>query len=417
MKLFRIELTRQKAGFILVAAFLFSLGISAFFAYQHLHSDELAMEKEGVLYNLGAAVTQKEMEVDEAKKQQKHGKADSDKVAFYEGWLSECRDLQAAYEADDPVAIRNATLKTEQRVLTEKKKYGVLRFYGSGSSAEQQARTAVKVCSILQDKDIGVYRDPNFESFGYFDGAASVSNFLRGYMFLLLPFAVTLLCFDFISGEISSGTIKLLLGAPVSRSSLFLKKYGCGILLSFFVLLAACGGAFLGGSIFCGPGDLRYPILAQSSFLRQSPSVYLPEWLTWVRAGAVYLCAILFFCAFSLLFSVLQKSNIPSLIFGLLFSVGGTVAVRQLTAAAGYQGFPLYLPFTMSDGYAAAVGSTVKQSFAFQSDFTGLLPAVSVSAQTIRNSYPGICSCLILLGWAIVLSMLAMAIFRKRDVN
>ncbi len=417
MKLFSIEAKRRKFLVILFIAFAFSFGLSAFSAYQYVNSDLLAMEKAALAENAGYEAEGRERDLYAAQEDQKKGKADSEKIAFYQDWLAAHRELEAAYQADDPEAVIQASLKVEKGILFEKQEYGVLRYKGENVSAEQQARTVVKVCTILQEKGIKMYRNPKLEHLGYYDGAASVSNFLRSYLFLLLPLAVALTCSDLISGETADGSIKLLLSCPASRLSLLLRKYGCGILLSAFSILAACVGAFLGGAMFCGPGDIRYPVLAQKSFFQQGVTAYLPEWQIWARTGAVSLCAILFFAAVSLLISVFLKSGAASLALGALASAGGAAVCSQITAAAGYQGVPLYLPFTMSNGYAAAVGSVIKQGFAFQSDGAGLLSIASSSTRLIRNSYPGILSCAILLVWAVLLVCLTTLSFRKRDVT
>ena len=323
------------------------------------------------------------------------------------------QDFLAAYTSGDDRAIMAAIQQDAQYRLDS----------GNIESGTQkdEVRETLEICAILTEKGIGAYRDPRLTNHplnDFKDGASAATRFLQNYMLFLLPVVVALLCADSVSAEMHTGSIKLLSGFPCSRLALLRRKYITGIILSLMVILAGFLGAFWGGSLFLGTGDIRYPVKAQESFFTLGKEIFVPEWQIWLRAGIVIFCAVLFFTALALLISVLLKSSVLALLFGVVVAAGGTLLNRQAVLAAKRTvTLARYLPFDMADSYAAAIGKIQHTMIEIGTDASGLLSTGDTQQQLIiKNTFPGILSCGILLLCAAVCFGAAGVIFRRKDV-
>lgn len=97
------------------------------------------------------------------------------------------------------------------------------------------------------------------DSFG-FEGKiinGNLSTFLLYNSFIIhVPILVSLVAGDVISGESSSGTIRLLITKPVSRTRLYWSKFFAAIIYTLSLILFFVGSSYLIGIIVLGDGDL-----------------------------------------------------------------------------------------------------------------------------------------------------------------
>lgn len=278
--------------------------------------------------------------------------------------------------------------------------------------SEKDLADRAELNQLLIAQNIAPY-DPLLESH---DGVSSLLFFLKNIMLYLVPFVVMLICSDSISTEIHSGSIKLLLVFPCSRAAILRSKYFALFTQSTLIILGSLVGTLVGGMLFSGIGDFRYPVKAQESFFVQGMEAYVPSWILLIRALSVLICAVLFFVALALLFSVLIKNNIASLAIGTLVSVGAVFLSRK-AVTMGQGGWVRYLPFELSDSYAASLGKIVVPVETQVVDTSGLI-AMGNTGQVVEiaNSFPGIVPCMLLLAAAVVCLLITVGVFSKRDV-
>lgn len=404
MKLFFMELRKQadrKFLVILVLIFAFAFGISLNGA--KIYSERISSENESNLDYARISVT--------SATENAQNEKDKDMAAYYEEEAAAYSEIATAYENEDVPALISATLRESSNKLSAKK-VGIIYDGNTLTRAKKEAA----ICSILDEKGIKYFHSLIMEE-SYCDGAQAVTSFLQEYLFLLLPIVMMLLFADCLAAEIRMGSIKLPLGLPYSRTRFLWNKYIAGVLLGMVALFVAGFGAFLGGTVVSGTGDIRYPILAEKSFFSVGKEIYIAEWQLWLRAGAVSFCALLFFAAFALLLGVLIRNGIFSLVFGTILAAGGVFAMRKsMMTSGGENGFLQYLPFSLTDGFAAGLGKVYQKIFSFRDDTAGLVSFASSNTMVVKTAFPGIVFCILLILWSAAFFWIAASIFRKKDV-
>lgn len=133
-----------------------------------------------------------------------------------------------------------------------------------------------------------------FENESYFNGLTfTVYGFWFGFA-LLLPVFVVLECAASLAGERDSGGLRLLLVRPVSRSRVFLCKWGIAVALTFALVALLLGSCLLVGLFCVGLGDLTlYPGVLQMTDVYQR----LPWTVALARFALVWPCAALLLLA------------------------------------------------------------------------------------------------------------------------
>ena len=268
MKLLFMELRKQadrKFLVVLVLIFAFAFGISLNGAKKY--NNQVSSLNEMSLYNAQISVI--------SATENAQSEKDADRAAYYEEEAAAYSELVTAYENKDVPAVISATLRESNNEVSSNKAGIIL-----DDESFNRAKKNVDICSILVKKGIKFYHSPYMEE-SYCDGAQAVTSFLQEYLFLLLPIVMMLLFADCLATEIRMGSIKLPLGLPYSRTRFLWNKYIAGALLGMVALFVAGFGAFLGGTVVAGTGDIRYPILAEKSFFSVGKEIYIAEW----RAG------------------------------------------------------------------------------------------------------------------------------------
>jgi ABC-2 type transport system permease protein len=223
--------------------------------------------------------------------------------------------------------------------------------------------------------------------------AKFTTKFMEQAIFLFLPLLVIMLAADMVSGESSSGTIKLLLVRNVPRWKILLSKYLTLIILEVmvvffaFVLSAIISGFFFGFGGWLAPVATGFKVLAGK--LDSSSVLNVPQWQysLMVYSLAFYVAVVV--GSISFMISILVKSTAASI--GIIMS----------TLVAGN-----FLSFFLSDW------KITRYMFMVHLRLTDYL---SGSFQLIEGMNM-LFSITVLLGWVIASIIISFVYFTKQDI-
>lgn len=217
--------------------------------------------------------------------------------------------------------------------------------------------------------------------------------FMQQAIFLFLPLLIIMLSSDMVSGESSSGTIKLLLVRNVPRWKILLSKYLTLVVLEVlvvffaFVLAAIISGFFFGFGGWYAPVATGFKVLAgqlDSTGVRNVPQ--------WQYSLMVYSLA--FFVAFVV-------GSISFMISVLVKSTAASIGIIMSTLVAGN-----FISFFLSDW------KITRYMFMVNLRLTDYL---SGSFQPIEGMNM-LFSITVLLGWAIASIIISFVYFTKQDI-
>jgi ABC-2 type transport system permease protein len=217
--------------------------------------------------------------------------------------------------------------------------------------------------------------------------------FMQQAIFLFLPLLIIMLSSDMVSGESSSGTIKLLLVRNVPRWRILLSKYLALLILEVlvvfvsFVLAAIVSGFFFGFGGWFAPVATGFKVLAgqlDSTGVRNVPQ--------WQYSLMVYSLA--FFVAFVV-------GSISFMISVLVKSTASSIGIIMSTLVAGN-----FISFFLADW------KITRYLFMVNLRLTDYL---SGSFQPIEGMNM-LFSVTVLLGWAIASMIISFVYFTKQDI-
>ncbi len=167
--------------------------------------------------------------------------------------------------------------------------------------------------------------------------AWAIAAFTLNSLYIHVPFLITLVAGDMVSAEAASGTLRLLLIRPPSRSRIIVAKYSAmmiytGLLIIF--LAALCIGL---GLLLFGTGDLiRFQVMPPQM-------VILPQSIAVPRTLLAFLFAILAMSvvgSLAFLFSTMVDNSIGPIIGAMaiviVFTIVGTLPFESLEAIRPY---------------------------------------------------------------------------------
>lgn len=227
---------------------------------------------------------------------------------------------------------------------------------------------------------------------------------------LFLPLLIVIMIADMVAGETTSGTVKLLLIRPVSRTKILLGKWFVSLfatvlisLATFFAMLGA-GIAVIGGQGATQPEVVgtTYKFLKQTGIVSQGGSNglvavpqlghahVLPAWVYTVDAILLITLAMLVVATVAFLSSVLFKSAMASTAVAMGVMILGTILLHLIHSKWVMLWFPVHLDLTQ--------------------DWTG---AVSRQLQMSVGLGAGL---LVLAGWLIVSIVISIVKFKRQDI-
>ena len=160
-------------------------------------------------------------------------------------------------------------------------------------------------------------------------------NLLNGYLvcFIILqtlivqmPLLVALVTGDLISGEAASGTLRLMLSRPFSRTQILTAKFAAGSAYTFVLLLCLGVLALGGGVLLFGEGDLI--VLKSDSLVILRSSDVLWRYMAALSLAFVSLLTV---ASFALMLSCFTDNSIGPIVSSMaviiLFTIIGTLDV------------------------------------------------------------------------------------------
>lgn len=147
--------------------------------------------------------------------------------------------------------------------------------------------------------------------------AKFTTKFMEQSIFLFLPLLIIMLAADMVSGEASSGTIKLLLVRNVPRWKILLSKYLTLIILEImvvffaFVLSAIISGFFFGFGGWLAPVATGFKVLAGK--LDSSSVLNVPQWQYALMVYSLAFFVSVVVGSISFMISILVKSTAASI--------------------------------------------------------------------------------------------------------
>jgi ABC-2 type transport system permease protein len=165
-------------------------------------------------------------------------------------------------------------------------------------------------------------------------------NLLNGYLvcFIILqtlivqmPLLVALVTGDLISGEAASGTIRLMLSRPFSRTQILSAKFAAGAIYTLALLLCLGITALGGGLLIFGDGDLMV-LKSDSLVILRNDDVF---WRYMVALSLAFV-SLLTVSSFALMLSCFTDNSIGPIVSSMaviiLFTIIGTLDVPLFDA-------------------------------------------------------------------------------------
>ncbi|MBC7958341.1 MAG: ABC transporter permease subunit [Vallitaleaceae bacterium] len=270
---------------------------------------------------------------------------------------------------------------TEQQIINQKH-----RLDSAFVSENEKAAINVRIAQLQYSIDHNINPiDSNAAKFA--------SNFMEQAIFMFIPLLMIMLAADMVSGEASSGTIKLLLTRAVPRWKILLSKLIALVMLEFVVMAFALlssiivSGLFFGYSGWMEPVTVGFKVLGGK--LDSSSVINLPQWQNILLVYSLSFYVALVIGSISFMVSVLVKSTSASI--GIMMStlVGGT-----------------FLSFFLSDW------DIVRYFFMVNLRLTEYLSGNVQPIAGVNMTF----SVLVLAGWAIASLIVSFVRFTKQDI-
>lgn len=220
-----------------------------------------------------------------------------------------------------------------------------------------------------------------------------MGRFIEQSAFLFLPLLIILLASDMVSGEVNTGTIKMLLTRPVPRWKILLSKWFALLILEMMVILSIAFIAFVIAWITFGFIGMTEPVMTGFKIvgdtLDTSQVKTIPQWqyLVMIYALGYYIAVII--GSLALAVSVFVKSTSASIGIMMASLIGGS-----------------FLSFFISEWEITKYLYTVNLN---------LIAYISGSFQSFDGlSLPF--SLIVLAGWGLISMFLAFYHFTQKDM-
>ena len=230
------------------------------------------------------------------------------------------------------------------------------------------------------------------------DGARSQAVQFLSYSVFVALFGV-LLGGWIIASEFQSGTIRLLLIRPKTRSKILMAKFFAALIICLLIYAAGCCVNLIANGIFFGFPDYSYPNFTVNGDVSFFAS-YAPAFLA---------CSVTVIFAFSAAFmlSVLTKNIAVSLIIPVVCFIGCTIVMTYL-AFSRLMEWIAYTPIPYVSLYSFYLPHSTSASYNYVPVFELMKRGMPLSAEY------GIMILLVLSAACAVVSILA---FRKKDIT
>ncbi len=220
-----------------------------------------------------------------------------------------------------------------------------------------------------------------------------MSQFMEQSIFLFLPLLIILLAGDMVSGEMNTGTIKLILTRPVRRWRILLAKLLALSMLEMFVIFMMAFFSYVIARIVFGYSGFSEPVVTGfrvvADQLDTSAVRTIPQWQYLLMSYAIGAFVAFVIGALSLMVSVLVRSSSASI--GIMMStlIGGS-----------------FLSLFIADWKITRYLFTVNLN----------LTAYLTGSFQIVEGLDMVFSTLVLLGWSLGAIIVGFAVFTRKDI-
>lgn len=243
---------------------------------------------------------------------------------------------------------------------------------------------------------------------------AQLVGFLGPCAELFLPLMVVMLVSDMLSGETSTGTIKLLLVRPVSRSKIWIGKWLVSLFASALISTLLYGSLLVVGWIIFGTAGARQPLIVGESFkFLPTAQVYPGQFgytlVTFFNHAHVISQGLFVLAGWG--FIVLAMMAVASI--GMLCSTifQSAMAATAVSLGAVVVGFILE---TMASAHQLHLSFV---SYLFSTQLNLLSVWSGAESRQINGNLPLWLGILVLIAWSVVSLGVALWNFRSRDVQ
>lgn len=241
-----------------------------------------------------------------------------------------------------------------------------------------------------------------------------IMDIITGLGAIFLAIVVMMLTVETIAGENSSGTIKLLLTKPVSRSRIYLSKFLASLIASLGVVIAVEAAAYLIIGIIFGFGNMQAPAAIGTKYVPDQiriarygmgvmpvlgSTTLVPLWQKLIIVLALQSLFVVTIVSLGMFISALVKNGISAMIFGLLITAVLTIITTQVEGFGTIKAFAVTMPFLFSTYSAGSLILTGYMSEALSS--TSISVPLAIAVMT---------------GWAALFLAAGYRIFTRKDV-
>lgn len=216
------------------------------------------------------------------------------------------------------------------RVITQQQIYDYTNRIGSSRVPEEWKEwMRVEVQRLQYHLDHNVNPDSP-------DGAAFSRTFTSEAAQLFLPLLITVIASDLVSGEHSTGTIKLLLTRPVNRWRILMSKLIALSLYTSLIVLATALLSYLMSGVVFGYGGWNAPILTGFQIVGDSVDLtYVhteQQWFYMIMELGLVWFGCMTVAVISLMISVLVRSTAAGMGIMMAAIIAGTILVNMVSS-------------------------------------------------------------------------------------
>ncbi|WP_339325107.1 ABC transporter permease [Paenibacillus sp. FSL W8-0194] len=225
------------------------------------------------------------------------------------------------------------------------------------------------------------------------NGVTFTREFMANSITLFIPLLIMAIASDIVSGERTSGTIKMLLTRPVKRWKVLLSKlitlymFSSLIIVSAFVIAYLISGAVFGYKGFDFPVFTGFRI--QGSDVDMSAVHAVPQWQYLLMEGGLIWFVSLVVASLAFMVSVLVRSTAASIVVMMAALIAGTILTNM-----------------------ASAWKSAKYLFMVNLELTDYLSGTPAPIEGMNLAF----SLAVLSVWAIAAIVISFLVFTKRDI-
>ncbi|GIO31009.1 MULTISPECIES: ABC transporter permease [Paenibacillus] len=225
------------------------------------------------------------------------------------------------------------------------------------------------------------------------NGVTFTREFMANSITLFIPLLIMAIASDIVSGERTSGTIKMLLTRPVKRWKVLLSKlitlymFSSLIIVSAFVITYVISGAVFGYKGFEFPVFTGFRI--QGSDVDMSAVHAVPQWMYLLMEGGLIWFVSLVVASLAFMVSVLVRSTAASIVVMMAALIAGTILTNM-----------------------ASAWKSAKYLFMVNLELTDYLSGTPAPIEGMNLAF----SLAVLSVWAVAAIIISFLVFTKRDI-